>query len=148
LPHFTLPFGSSGPVINAFVGLSGPRYQALTQAGQQTPAPVAVRALIDTGASCTCVDTTVLNQLALTPTGTTLVHTPTTGGTPQQVNQYDVGLLIPAAVTGHAPLVQIVLPVTAHALAVQGIQALIGRDVLSQCLLAYNGAMGIFTLGY
>jgi len=30
----------------------------------------------------------------------------------------------------------------------QGIQGLIGRDILSKCLLQYNGDMGFFTLAY
>ncbi len=31
---------------------------------------------------------------------------------------------------------------------VQGIYALIGRDVLSKCLLSYDGTTGFFTLCY
>jgi hypothetical protein len=30
----------------------------------------------------------------------------------------------------------------------QGFHALIGRDVLSHCFLAYNGMTGLFTLAY
>jgi hypothetical protein len=30
----------------------------------------------------------------------------------------------------------------------QGLQGLIGRDVLEHCLLHYNGSIGYFTLGY
>jgi predicted aspartyl protease len=149
LPHFTLQFRiNDGPVVAASIGVSVPRGQALLQAGQQTPPLVPIRALIDTGASHTCVDPTVLSKLGLTPTGTAQVHTPTTGSTPQQVNQYDIALLIPGADPTHAALVRSTLPVTEHALAIQGIQALIGRDVLSDCVLIYNGTTNLFTLSY
>ncbi len=148
MPHFTLQFGQNGPIVAAFIGVSNPKYQALLAAGATAPQPVPIQALVDTGASHTCVDPTILAVLGLTPTGTAPVHTPTTGQTPQQVNQYDVGLLIPGADVGHPPLVRNPLPVLESALTVQGIQALIGRDVLSDCVMIYNGATGLFTLSY
>jgi hypothetical protein len=138
---------AAGPIINAIVSVSGPRILALQKAGQPVPPSIPVRALIDTGASSTCIDSSLVGPLGITPTGTIPIHTPTTGGVPHVANQYDVGLMIPGGPTD-PPLVQITLPVTDHALAVQGIQALIGRDVLAQCLLSYNGVMRLFTLAY
>jgi hypothetical protein len=38
--------------------------------------------------------------------------------------------------------------VDAQLLVAQGIHALIGRDVLSHCLLTYNGTTNLFTLTY
>jgi hypothetical protein len=89
----------------------------------------------------------VLTTLGLTPTGTTLVNTPTTGTTPQPADLYDVALVIPAGV-GAAPLFSQTMPVMAsELLAAQGFHALIGRDILSQCVFVYNGN-GFFTLSY
>ncbi len=147
--HFTLQIDSAGPVLQALVAVSNPRRTALGKAGQPVPNPVPIRALVDTGASCTCVDPTVLKDgLKLTPTGSVSVNTPTTGATPHDAEQYDIALYIPA-VAGQPVLVFETIPVVSSVLlSSQGFHALIGRDILQQCLFIYNGATGTFTLGY
>jgi predicted aspartyl protease len=113
----------------------------------QLQSPIPIYALVDTGASCTCVDPTVLDGLALTPTGSVSVNTPSTGTTPHESYQYDVALVIPAP--NGTPLVFQTIPVVAASLlAAQGFHALIGRDILSRCFFAYNGELGFFTLAY
>jgi hypothetical protein len=133
----------------AFVGVSDARRQTLSAANEQVPTPQQVSALIDTGASDTCVDPAVLNALGLSPTGAATVNTPTTGTNPQIQDQYDVSLFIPGATATDLPLVITALPViSSELLAAMGFHALIGRDVLSRCLLAYNGTMRHFTIAY
>lgn len=133
-------------MVDAYVAVSAPRRAALVAAGQAVPNPVAIRGLLDTGASNTAVDPSVLTALGITPTGTALVNTPTTGTAPQTVNQYDIGIVIPAP--SGTPLFSQTLPViSSELLAVQGFHALIGRDILSQCVFVYNGS-GFFTLAY
>ena len=148
MPHFLLPVHpSTGPLIDAFVGVSVPRQLALTGAKQAVPNAVRIRALVDTGASCTCIDPTVVTTLGLTPTGQTPMSTPSTGTTPHIADSYDVSLLIPCM--NKAPLVfQTIAIVSVPLLAPQGFHALIGRDVLKHCLLNYNGAAAMFTLAY
>jgi hypothetical protein len=109
------------------------------------PAPVPVRALIDTGASCTCVDPDALGMLQLSPTGTAPMATPSTGDGIHQANVFDVGLrLLHPKATLTMPNVAVV----ESRLANQGIQALIGRDVLANCLLVYDGQAGLFSLAF
>jgi len=55
-------------------------------------------------------------------------------------------LLIPAS--NSPPLIFQTIPVIASELAIQGIDALIGRDILDQCLFAYNGSAKTFTLAF
>ncbi len=149
MPHFTLLMSANGPLVDAFVGVSQPRRVALTQSGQQVPALVQVRALIDTGASSSCVDPSVLSALGLSPTGSAPMITPSTGTTPHIADQYDISLLIPSATTSQLPLVFHAMPVACvELLLAQGFHALIGRDVLQQCLLTYNGNRNWFTLAY
>lgn len=121
---------------------------ALQAAGQAVPQPIRIRALLDTGASCTCVDPSVLAALNLTPTGSATMITPSTGATPHQTDQFDVGLIIPGASGNQTPLVVDNIAVVASQLTNQGFQALIGRDLLKRCVLTYNGAMNLFTLAY
>jgi hypothetical protein len=145
MPHVTQQISPNGPVLDCLVGVSLPRAQALQRAGQKSPAPVPVRGLIDTGASSTCVDPTCFTVLGLTPTGQIPIHTPSTSGTPHLADQYDVSLVLlhpRLQLTLHA------LPVIASTLKNQGIQALIGRDVLKGCLLVYDGAAGLFSLAF
>lgn len=150
MPHFTLQITQQGAVLSAFIGVSEARRNALEQAGQPIPSLVPIRALVDTGASVTAVDPSVLQTLNLTPTGNTTINTPSTGMNPVTVDQYDVSLLVPPAVANQFPLFVRTLPVICciDLLASQGFHALLGRDVLAQCILSYNGSMGWFTLAY
>jgi predicted aspartyl protease len=145
MPHLTLQIASGGPLVDIQVGVSEEREDALLKAGLPVPNPVQIRALIDTGASCTCIDPSALQSLGLTPTGSTPIHTPSTGGTAQNADQYDVSVIL------LHPNLQLTIPTVAiieAELSIQGIQALIGRDVLQGCLLIYDGQAGIFTLAF
>jgi hypothetical protein len=148
--HFTLQLDPGGPILQALVTVSNPRRDALVQAGQPVPLPVPIRALVDTGASCTCVDPAVLRDgLRLTPTGSVPINTPTTGATPHNADQYDIALIIPPATAEEPPLIFQTIPVVSSSLLhSQGFHALIGRDILKQCILIYNGSVGTFSLAY
>lgn len=151
MPHFTIAVDPSGngPLLTAVVGVSEPRRAALAEAGVAIPTPVPVRALVDTGASMTCVDPIVLvDGLGLTPKTQIPCLTPTTGSSPEMKDVYDVSVLIFAKMNEPA-LEQATMPVMASDLfAAQGIHALIGRDILARCLLHYNGDAGLFTLAF
>jgi hypothetical protein len=72
------------------LGVSKPRRDALVAAGQTVPPTQRITALLDTGASCTTVDPSVITALNLQPTGIASVITPTTGTVPRlgiQMNQ-------------------------------------------------------------
>lgn len=147
MPLFTLQNTPAGPMVDAFIGVSSGRSAALQQAGQPIPAPQRIRALIDTGASGSCVDPMIVNALGIQPTGTVPVNTPTTGMTPVVCNQYDVSIIIPPP--KGIPFQVPTTAVTEHEFfAAQGFHALIGRDILARCLLIYNGQLNLFTLAW
>jgi len=147
LPHFTLSMTQSGPVLDLVVGASAARLEALTEAGMPLPAPQNVRALVDTGASCTCIDPMVFTALGLQPTGSMPMLTPSTGPIPIDADTYDVGIIIPNG--QQQGLIFPNIAVSASELfSAQGIHALVGRDILQRCVLAYNGTAGFFTLAY
>jgi hypothetical protein len=120
----------------------------MQSAGLPIPTWVSGIFLLDTGASITSVDTTLVAPLGLAPTGSVLVHTPSTGQTPQSFNQYDVMLIIPGQTTQHAPWVIEAMPVMESDFSAQNIQGLIGRDVLARAVLIHNGPASQFTLAY
>lgn len=147
MPHFTLSHtAQAGPILDMIVGSSAPRILELQAAGQVVPVPQNIRALLDTGASCTCIDPTVLNALGLQPTGNTSISTPSTGATPVDAYTYDVSIVIPAG--NQQPLIRAVMSVCASELIPLGYKALLGRDILSVCHVTYNGSDGFFTLAY
>ena len=130
----------------AHIGLSIPRVQAMLAANQPLPAAIQGTFLLDTGASCTCVDEAFIQQLGLQPTGVAPIKTPSTGAGLHHCNQYDISMVI-AGSTGQAFIVE-ALPVIGTHLRSQGIDGLIGRDVLDKCTLIYNGTANMFTLAY
>ena len=149
MPHFSLQISPKGALLLAFIGVSIPRRDALKVAGQTVPDVVQIQALIDTGASATCLDPSVLKTLDLTPTGSTTIETPSTEGKPVIVDQYDVSLIVPPADLTQIPLIVSTLPVVCVSLLDSfGYHALIGRDILEKCLFSYNGSMKWFTLAY
>lgn len=56
-------------MLDAFVTVSAARSTAMTAAGIPVPGLQQIRALLDTGASCTCLDPTVIAALGISPTG-------------------------------------------------------------------------------
>jgi predicted aspartyl protease len=147
MPHFLLPLHPSGPLIDAFVGVSAPRQATLLAQNQSIPNPMRVRALMDTGASSTCVDPSIVAGLGLTPTGQAQMCTPSTGTTPHVADQYDVSIVIPCS--DKQPLIQQTIAVACVQLvAPQGFHVLIGRDILRHCVFTYDGARKLFILAY
>lgn len=146
MPSVNLQILPLGPVLDVHIGISAPRRIAMEQAKIEPPKPAICRLLIDTGASCTCVDSWIINQLALTPSGVANIHTPSTSaGNTHTCNQYDTSLIIP-----HPAINRIfeAIPVIESQFSHQGIDGLLGRDVLKTCLFIYNGELGIYTLSF
>jgi len=119
--------------------------QVLVDRGDPVPAPITGLAIIDTGATLTCVHEPVLQQLGLNPTG--IVHSGTASG-PVQQSQYPARLISPdqgwtfdVTATG-VNLTGQQVPTSPP----QPLIALIGRDLLQNCVLIWNGPGGFWTL--
>jgi hypothetical protein len=128
-----------GPIVQVEVQLPSAlaaQYQALSR---PIPAPITGWAMVDTGASKTCVDDGLILGLGVAPINQITVQTPS--GSAQQF-LYPARFSFPGT-----PLPNIDFSsVVGSTLAAQGIVALIGRDVLSRFLLVYNGPAGMFSL--
>lgn len=149
MPNFTLQIDAAGPIVKATVDVSKGRRDALVAAGLEIPAGRIIRALVDTGASISSIEPEVLNILGLTPTGTIELVTPSTGAGTHTTNTYDVDFTIAGTTPNDSTLVLENLRITSSQLFLQqGIHALIGRDILSRCILIYNGSIAHFTLSY
>jgi predicted aspartyl protease len=111
----------------------------LQQIGQDVPAPIAGVALIDSGASGTCVDEDVAAQLGLPVIDVIRVASATDDSAERNVYSLQF-TIVGLGVTMHASRA------TGAPLAVQGIQLLVGRDLLQHCIFVYNGLTGSYTL--
>jgi hypothetical protein len=145
MPVLTLQLDQDGPIIRLLVGVSAPRETALKQANQPVPQPVAIRALLDTGASCSCIVASALTPLALQSTGTAQVNTPSTGNVPMSCSQYDVSLTV---LHPHVNFLIPAMPIVECQSLSGNYQALLGRDFLALALFVYDGPADRFSLGY
>jgi len=145
MPHLTLSGSIDGPVIITFISVSRISREIMLAQGKAVPNSVQLRALVDTGATYTCIDSSVVARLNLVRTGTMGVLTPTTGAIPQLLPQYDVDLQFVSPTSQVLPPLEDVSVLEA-ALSAQGIQALIGRDILARCLFVFDGPANSFSL--
>ena len=147
MPHFLLPTTAQRILVQAAVMVSYSRRAALEAANLPVPPAQRILALLDTGASISAVDPNALAALGLTATGKAEIHTPSTQGVPVLTDTFDVSVGIFAARQGDLHFISDTVQVTASTLG-GGIQALIGTDILKQCILTYNGADDCFTLAW
>jgi len=147
MPAIHSNIAPGGPLLIATIGVSAPRMQAIMAAGGTAPAAISGTFLIDTGASGTCVDAAFIAQLGLQPTGVVPIMTPSTGSNLHHCNQFDVSMFIPGGTSGGGHLIPALAVIETH-LKNQGIDGLIGRDVIDNCTFIYSGTAKFFTLAY
>jgi hypothetical protein len=135
-------------LINVVVAVSAPRAAVLTKANQPIPNSAVTKLVVDTGASLTAIDITILKQLGLTPRGKAQIHTPSTQGQPHLVDQYDVGIVIYGATAQAVCHTIPTLPVLDGHFKAQGIDGLLGRDVLAMARMHYGGPDGWYGISF
>lgn len=128
-----------GPFVKVTIGLAQSIASQLLQQGQTLPSPVSGMALIDTGASTTCVDDSVAQQMQLPVVNVVNIASASHASTKQNVYPIQIEVIgLPISIETPNAI--------GAALGAQGLIALIGRDVLQHCTLFYNGITGSFTL--
>jgi predicted aspartyl protease len=121
------------------IWLGTPVEEARKKSGVKLPDPVAVKAMIDTGATGSVVQPAVVKQLGLQPIGVVNISTPSSESVP--CYQYSVRLIFPNNVIAEA--IAIEAPLRG-----QQIQCLVGRDVLAHGVFVYTGYINQFTLSF
>lgn len=121
------------------IGVDEATADALRALGQPVPNPVPSQALIDTGASMLSIDSTIAQALHLTRRGIVTSHT---ANGPRQCNLYSVSLVFPASGLRSYNLMR----AAEVDLSTQPFKVLIGRDVLSNMHMHYNGQTGAVSI--
>ena len=126
-----------GPIVRANVTISAALERALRERNQSVPPPVAVQALLDTGAWRTVIRTDVISRLGMMPTGH--ISVPTASSPNVSSFEYSVRIILP----GERPIsvIALELPLVGH-----HIECIIGRDVLRAGSFTYDGDAGSFSL--
>lgn len=146
MPHLTLSFDRFGPLVQVGVGVSQSMRKVLLDAGERIPDLQPANALIDTGASASMVDPAIVAPLGLTPVSFSPVLTPSTAGVPVMQPVYDVSIWMYHPQTKH--VWERSFPVLCASLRSQGIDMLLGRDILSECLLVLDGRANQFAIAF
>lgn len=111
---------------------------AFQKGGKPIPPPAVGKALLDTGCTFTCVDAAVLTELGIPTMGE--VNIGTAGGA-KTFGQFPATISFPGS-----PLPTIRSVVVGADLAAQGLMCLIGRDLLQNFIVVYNGPGGLITI--
>ena len=148
MPNLTLSMIDGEPVVEVQIGVTPRRSsQDFVMKGLAVPSPMLVCLLVDTGSSHSMVAKPVLRALGISAAGTSRIHTATGG---EVLSEHDVSLLIHGKSPGQGWFVPEVFVSAANDDAFSGSPyvGLIGRDVLGQGLMIYNGRNAHLTLAY
>ncbi len=129
---------SDGPVLDVHFLISKELEAKLKAEGKPIPAPVVIKAQIDTGASNCVVQEDIPKKLGLQPMGSIKIATPSSKD--HLCYTYYMRMIIPAQNITYDGVF------TAAPLAGQNISSLIGRDLLAHGILIYIGYAKQFTL--
>lgn len=147
------PITPEGAFINILIGVSAPRAKLLREKKLIVPGRVKARALVDTGASGTMIDEEIVKAPGIPPSGAARAHTPSTRDKPIEILTYDVELTLDMWEFGDGKSVQrhfSAIPVVTTDFSKQkgNVEALLGRDILSEAILIFNGYEQRFSLSF
>jgi hypothetical protein len=148
MPLITGPILPGGAVIDVRVGVSATRSRLLLANSLPVPYPVAVRVLIDTGSSHSGFAGRVFEELRIAPVGKMPLLTPSTvPESPHECDVFDVSLSLVANGAAHPFGTSRVMKADCW-MEGEGMEGLIGRDILDRCTFMYYGKERCFSLGF
>ena len=130
---------SKGIILNVEIGIDLATADALRALAQPIPNTVTCQALIDTGSSMLAIDQSMAQSLNLVKRGINVAHT---ANGPRQCNVYAVALSFPSTNLKSYD----VIPASEVDLSAQPFKCLIGRDVLHNWHVHYNGESGAVSI--
>lgn len=152
MPFFSQNFELSlGPVLDVRLNGAASWVARLRAEGRPIPQPQELRALIDTGADCSLIDSGAIEPLlgaGLPQAGASNIGITWAGGVSLRL-KYECGLRCPhPSGDNKCDLVVRSMTLFEHRLGELDYQILLGRDFLARCLFLLDGSGGSFTLAY
>lgn len=148
MPRLSGVLEAEGALVAVEIGLSRAEVRRLRHAARPIPAVVSLRALLDTGAECSCVDPHAVGTLALPVQNIGLANVPAVGGlVPTILRDASLTVVHPSG-DSRLNLVVADLSLAEVSLAALSYEVLIGRDVLDRCRFLYDGRGRRFRLTY
>lgn len=129
-----------GPTLDVLISVTDFHAKYLEDNNEDIPQPASGKAMIDTGASISAVNVEIFKKLGVCPIGVALVGTPQ-GKDLQE--RYPAKISFPGS---GLRSVQLVSVLGSPAIGEYGLAALIGRDILQNWLVIYNGTAGNITI--
>ncbi|SIO65518.1 Aspartyl protease [Singulisphaera sp. GP187] len=146
MPNLTVTVGAGqAPILELIVGPTEATIEALRAAGEPIPLPILVPAMLDTGAGTSLLARRIAEKLGLDPGGERIVIGVGSEGTETGV-VYRIRLAFPAVPP--MLLASTVCVVAVEDLAKFDVGMILGRDLLSRCVLLYNGPDGRCTFAF
>jgi hypothetical protein len=136
-----------GILFNATLELTATAAQARAQSGHAPIHPVQLRALLDIGADVTFVDQQTLTAMmqGVLPVRMGIIPSPQQAWQPTPVYLLHLSIQDPQ---GGQPFDLPTQEIHQGDFSLPYCQAVIGRDILSRCLLSYDGTQGVYALGW
>jgi len=131
-----------GPVLAVSVSIPQALADLYTRQQIPLPSPITGVALIDTGATRSCVHSPIMSNLGVNPIG---VVTSGTAAGPVPHNLFPAHFTFPAARIDIDFAAVVGVDLAGQIINGQQLISLIGRDVLSMGIFVYNGPMGAFS---
>jgi len=144
--HIIATYGSSGPILDFYIGVSAPRRSALIAAGGEVPPPVRLPFIIDTGAETTLINDQHMRTLGILPRGQKQLLTATSDVAATSCYTYDVS--ISTVTYGDDQLNIPAIEVIGRPFLNHSIEGLIGRDILSLLTFQIDGRNKRFRIDY
>lgn len=137
-----------GALVDVMLGVDSGTRRRLEAQGLKVPDPIAVKVLIDTGATISGFATELMKDLGLLPIDTIPILTPSTPYTaPHECDVFHASLALVANGVAHEfPECRVLAAEGWHP--ADGIHGLIGRDILARCNMLYLGTERKFTLAF
>jgi hypothetical protein len=147
VPQLALDAQSNGLLVDVRIWFSSVRRSQMFRLGLNVPPPIEATLIIDTGADTTMINDQHMRALGLEPISQTRVMTSTSQGLSVPCDVYDISLEIINRTGNPSWFIQ-PLAVLAKPLLNQATEGMVGRDVLSQGILVYDGPRNRFNLNY
>jgi hypothetical protein len=134
-----------GPLLQVEGSVPSRLAQFLARLNLPIPAPINGWALIDTGATKTSLDITTIRSLGVSAVGVTTLGT---AGGASQHPLFPARFRFPAEQFEREYSSAVGVDLSGQQVLGQNLIVLVGRDLLADCVLIYNGHGGFFTLAF